>query len=331
MGRGKHCTEEKRALIKSLKNSGKTYKEIQNILGCSAQMIANALYYKTKAEKRGRKQKLSSKDDRNIIRTWKGNPFVSARKIRDDLDLPVSAETVRRHLVNHNLYARSPRKVPLLKKKHEQARIEFAQEHKSWPASKWRNILWSDESKIELFGSSGSRKYVRRPPNMEYNPRFTTKTVKHGGAKVMVWGSFSYGAVGPIYLIEGIMDQKVYVRILEEVMLPYATWNMPLKLIFQQDNDPKHTSTSAKEWFRVNGIELMRWPAQSPDLNPIENLWTDIKKCVHQQKPTNSKDLWKLVKEAWEEIPIKRCQDLIDSMPRRCEAVLRNRGYTTKY
>ncbi|XP_054737863.1 uncharacterized protein LOC129244272 [Anastrepha obliqua] len=151
---------------------------------------------------------------------------------------------------------------------------------------------------------------------MEYNPRFTTKTVKHGGAKVMVWGSFSYGAVGPIYLIEGIMDQKVYVRILEEFMIPHATWNMPLKWIFQQDNDPKHTSKSAKEWFRINGIELMRWPAQSPDLNLIENLWTDIKKCVDQQKPTNSKDLRKVVKEAWEGIPIKRFQDLIDSMPR---------------
>jgi len=93
---------------------------------------------------------------------------------------------------------------------------------------KWRNILWSDESKIVLFGGKGFRSYVRRPPRTEYNPHFTFKAVKHEGSNIMVWACFSYYGVGPIHWIQGIMDQHVYTDILENVMLPYAEDEMPL-------------------------------------------------------------------------------------------------------
>lgn len=331
LGRGKHCSEERRQIIKKLREKGKTYKEIKEILGCSDQMISNALSYKNKPETRGRKRKTTRVDDRRIIQTSKKHPTASSAEIKKRLDLSVSDVTVRRRLLENKLYARSPRKVPLLTKKHVAARLKFAKDHIRWPKEKLRNILWTDESKVVLFGGTGSRQFVRRPQNAEYNPKYTVKTVKHGGAKVMVWGSFSYSGVGPIHWIKETMDQRVYVEILETVMLPYADWNMPLKWLFQQDNDPKHTSKSAKEWFRFNGVEVMSWPAQSPDLNPIENLWSDIKRCVAERRPSNTKELWSTVQEAWQQIPLKRCHDLIDSMPRRCAAVIQNCGYSTKY
>lgn len=331
MGRGKHCTEEKRNLIKNLRNEGKTYREIKKIMSCSDQMIANALRYTEKGETRGRKRKTTPIDDRRIVRFSKVDPSASSKKIQKDLNLSVSTVTIRRRLVENNLFARSPRKVPLLTKKQADARLKFAQDHLNWPKEKWRNVLWTDESKIVLFGGTGSRQYVRRPPNTEYLPQFTRKTVKHGGAKVMIWGSFSYNGVGPLYEVKGIMDQRVYVEILDNVMLPYAEWNMPLKWVYQQDNDPKHTSKLAKEWFRTNGVEVMPWPAQSPDLNPIEHLWGDVKKYVSEKKPSNAKALWRTVQDAWSTIPVNRCRDLIDSMPRRCAAVVKNRGFSTKY
>lgn len=79
----------------------------------------------------------------------------------------------------------------------------------------------------------------------------------------MIWGCFSYYGTGPIYRIENTMDQHVYVSILENVMLPYAEWEMPLK--WQQHNDPKYTSRRAKDWFRDNEIQVLEWPAQSPE------------------------------------------------------------------
>ena len=75
----------------------------------------------------------------------------------------------------------------------------------------------------------------------------------------------------------------------------------------------------------------MEWPAQSSDLNPIENLWADVKEVVATAKPTTKESLWNEVMEAWSEIPLKRCQDLVNSMPRRCVAVIANKGHATKY
>lgn len=75
----------------------------------------------------------------------------------------------------------------------------------------------------------------------------------------------------------------------------------------------------------------MEWPAQSPDLNPIENLWTDVKKAVWEAKPRSNSELWAVVEKSWKSIPLERCQDLVNSMKRRCSAVINNKGNATKY
>ncbi|KAF3701462.1 Transposable element Tcb1 transposase Transposable element Barney transposase [Channa argus] len=159
---------------------------------------------KNKTRETWKKMKNNHEMDRRITRMAKAQPMISSRMIKDSLELPVSTVTVRRRLCEANLFSRNPRKVPLLKKRHVQKRLQFAKEHINWPKEKWRNILWTDESKIVLFGSKGHRQFVRRPPNSEFKPQYTVNTVKPGGASIMIWVCFSYYAVGPVYRIPWI-------------------------------------------------------------------------------------------------------------------------------
>lgn len=79
------------------------------------------------------------------------------------------------------------------------------------------------------------------------------------------------------------MDRFMYTNILKDVMLPHAEEEMPLRWRFQQDNDPKHTSRHCKTWLQQNAIEVLDWPAQSPDLNPIENLWEIVNSKINRE------------------------------------------------
>src|SRR5258708_16911717 len=100
-----------------------------------------------------------------------------------------------------------------------------------------------------------------------------------------------------------------------------------------EDNDPKHTSKKAKTWFNDHGFTVMEWPSQSPDLNPIEHLWNHVKKKLGEceEPPSGVHELWDWFQEEWEKIEPSFCHNLIESMPRRIEAVLKAKGGYTKY
>ena len=144
------------------------------------------------------------------------------------------------------LFSRRPAREPLLSKKNIAKRLKFTRTHVHWSAKQWRTVLFSDESKFEIFSDGNIR--VRRPNGRRLDPRYCKKTVKHGGGNVMVWGCFSASGVGPLHLINGKMDELMYRDIMENQMQPFAEWNMPLKWIFQQDNDPKHTCKLVARW-----------------------------------------------------------------------------------
>ncbi|KAI3374619.1 hypothetical protein L3Q82_021193 [Scortum barcoo] len=103
------------------------------------------------------------------------------------------------------------------------------------------------------------------------------------------------------------MNAAKYRDILEENLFQSAQdLRLGQRFTFQQDNDPKHTAKITKEWLRNNSVTILDWPSQSPDLNPIEHLWRDLKMAVHQRSPSNLTELERICKEEWQRIPKSR-------------------------
>uniref|UniRef100_A0A8C5LTT1 Tc1-like transposase DDE domain-containing protein n=1 Tax=Leptobrachium leishanense TaxID=445787 RepID=A0A8C5LTT1_9ANUR len=93
----------------------------------------------------------------------------------------------------------------------------------------------------------------------------------------------------------------------------------------------KHTSKSTRAWLQIKGWNILEWPSQSPDLNPIENLWWDLKKAVAVRKPKNVTELEAFAHDEWAKIPVDRCKTLVSSYASRLKAVITVKGCCTKY
>ena len=194
--------------------------------------------------------------------------------------------------------------------------------------------MWSDETKINCLGSDGC-KWVWKKPGEGLSDRIVEGTVKFGGGSMMIWGCMTWNGVGYATKIDGRMDGDLYLQILKDELqesLQYYGLNPP-DVIFQQDNDPKHTCKKVKEWLDEQEFRTMVWPAQSPDLNPIEHTWGYLKRRLaeYEHPPSGMEELWDRIQVEWEKIPAEECQKLIESMPRRVQAVLKAKGGYTKY
>jgi transposase len=209
--------------------------------------------------------------------------------------------------------------------------LKYANEHLDKPASFWETVLWSDETKIELFGRN-STNHIWRKKGEAYAPKCTIPTVKFGGGSIMVWGCFCSSGVGQLHIIEGTMNGEKYREILERQLLP-SVRSLKLKRgwTFQQDNDPKHTANETKKWFGKKRISVLEWPSQSPDLNPIENLWRELKLKIQSRDPKNITELKKICMQEWNKIASESCKRLIVNYSKRLAAVITNKGYATKY
>ena len=128
------------------------------------------------------------------------------------------------------------------------------------------------------------------------------------------------------------MNSALYQRILQENVRP-SVRELKLKRswVMQQDNDPKHTSKSTSEWLKNKKFKVLEWPSQSPDLNPIEMLWQDLKQAVHARKPTNVTELKQFCMEEWAKIPPRHCERLINNYRKRLVAVIAAKGGVTSY
>jgi len=279
-------------------------------------------------------RKLTASDQCLLARKVTSGAADNAPKLKKLLDLNVTHQTVRNALRRAGLKSAVKQKKPFLSKAHQRRRLEFALEHQHWTLDDWSRVVWSDESKINRMGSDG-RAWVWKKPGSALKDQYVSGTVKFGGGSLMVWGCMTPQGVGHMCKIDGRMDAELYTTILQDEFLATVEYYGldRANLIFQQDNDPKHTSKKASQWFQQNNINVLKWPAQSPDLNPIEHLWQHLKRQLnaYEVPPAGVHELWERVEKEWEKIPKEVCRNLIESMPRRIEAVIKAKGAQTKY
>ncbi len=219
---------------------------------------------------------------------------------------------------------------PLLNQRQRQKHLTWAVEKKNWTVAQWSKVLFSDDSKFCIsFGNQGPR--VWRKSGEAQNPCCLKSSMKFPQS-VMIWAAMSSAGVGPLCFLKSTVNAAIYQEILEHFMLPSADKLYgDADFIFQQDLAPAHTAKGTKSWFNDHGVTVLDWPANSPDLNPIENLWGIVKRKMRDTRPNNADELKATVKETWASIPPQQCHKLITSMPRRIEAVIKAKGAPTKY
>ena len=243
----------------------------------------------------------------------------------------MNPETVRKHIRKAGYNGRVARKKPYISEQNRKRRLEFAREHIKYDADWWRNVIFADESKFNIFGSDG-RRHVWRKPNEELNPRNLKPTVKHGGGNVMMWGCFSSAGMGEMEFIDNIMDHMGYLRILKNHLHSSAEkLGIRNTFHFYQDNDPKHKAYNVRGWLLQKCPKVISTPAQTPDLNPIENLWQELDDRVRKKPVTLTDELKRRLREEWNGIDPAYTNKLVASMPKRLQAVIKQNGHITKY
>lgn len=283
----------------------------------------------------GRPRIFSAREKRDIIREVKKNPKISAPrlagKVANTSQKTFSVQTIRNVLHEGNYYGRAARKKPFISERNRRKRLDFAKANVNQPAEFWNKVIFSDESKFNIFGSDG-RQFVWRKPNTELETRHLTPTIKHGGGSVLVWGCMASNGVGNLYFIEDTMTALMYIDILRHNLKASAkNLGLETSFIFQQDNDPKHTANRTREWLLYNAPRQLKTPPQSPDINPIENLWHQLDLAVRKHKISSKEELKRTLLQEWQKITPGTTNALILSMKNRLQAVINAKGMHTKY
>ncbi|EIE86151.1 hypothetical protein RO3G_10862 [Rhizopus delemar RA 99-880] len=182
--------------------------------------------------------------------------------------------------------------------------------HKDWTTDDWRRMVFSDETKVNVFGSDCCKYYWSRPDDA-LQPHHLDLTVKGGQGSVIVWGCITYDGPGIVYTI---LRMSIFnkIRIL-------STLRSLLSNGFVDNN--------------FNSEHIYSWPAQSPNLNPIEHVWhhLKLKLSVYDTKAKGVHELWEKIEKEWNTFTVDECRRYIDSMPVRCKAVIKPKRGHTRY
>ncbi|GMF55550.1 unnamed protein product [Phytophthora fragariaefolia] len=324
MGRGAPLTDIERGRIQGLHEAGLGLRQIARQVEHSVGAVNRVLFVTpTEHKTPGPAASLSERETRYLVPTAaKGQ--LSTKQLKEEIKLSTSVRTIQRVLagVDWLVYTKMDNTLPL------SAEDKRAREAWAWemlmnkdPVMSLDTFIFSDEKKWNLDGADGFQTYwrdLRRPSRQ-------TKRRQAGGGSVMVWDGFSAAGKTELAVLHGKQNSDDYVYTLSAFMLPCGT-----DFMFQQNGASIHRSKRTQEFLVEQEVRVLPWPARSPDLNPIENLWSIMNRHVdaNGRQFSSVSELTVALYEAWYAIDMSVLQSLIESMPRRCKECIKKHGVT---
>jgi DDE superfamily endonuclease/Transposase len=357
---GQHLSDVDIGKVLGLAKAELPQREIADLMNCSKNAVQHTVEtydfdtFQGRNPRREYERKTTKREDRYIERALKQNNSLPLRDITNITALPVSRWTVARRRSEIGLGSYIAANKPGLRDVNVDKRLEWAMKYKDWTVDDWKRVIWSDETILRV-GVNPRRQWVIRPKNERLNPKYVNKTFKGEHVNVMVWACFTGDRLGPLIVCDqgGIgadeYEDIIYdglFSLIDDLLEPpedprtiqIASRNT---YIFMQDNAPCHKSTDVLEFLRENRVPVMEWPPQSPDLNPIENLWVPFKAAFHKRftemfnHPSKSLEARyryaAVLQEVWYAQGRQLVDALIESMPKRVQAVIEANGGWTKY
>ena len=333
-----NLTLEQKVRIVDLYELGKTMKEISEIMGIATSTVGYTVKHfkdhgtvnRTKGS--GSPRSFDEYADMVLKIAVVSDREVTLEELQSRLPIEASTATISHELHNLEYSKRMAVKKPFINEKHRKDRLRFAREHKDWTLDQWRKVIWTDESSIEIGKDVGARKAWRKP-HEKYLKACLRPTHRSGRTSLMVWGGITYGKKTKLTLLpKGKRKSHDFVEyVYKPVLLDFM--NNCEGAVLMEDNAPIHTAGAATNWRDEHSIQKLQWPAQSPDLNPIENLWMQLKrdffKYWHKQRPQHVSHV--ILSCIWNRISIDKVNKLIDTMPKRMQMVIDAKGYPIKF
>ena len=291
----------------------------------------------TRRPGQGRSRCTIARQDRYLRTLALRNRQSTARALEHDFHratgVHTSDQTIKNRLHEHGLRARRPARGPVLTPQHRVDRLRFARSHVGWRARDWTPVLFTDESRYHI-STCDRRVRVWRQPGELYAQCNIVQHDRFGGGSVMVWDGISIqGRTELVVVDRGSLTAIRYVNdIIHPIVRPFAGAIGQI-FILMHDNARPHTARVTRQYLLDETIEVMEWPARSPDLNPIEHVWDMISRRIARRNnaPQTIQELADVLRQEWRAIPQRTIRRLIMSMRNRCRQCIAARGGTTSY
>jgi transposase len=283
----------------------------------------------------GRPIKHSEREKRLLFRRVSLEPSLSIAQLTERAGMDACHKTVVKILKERQILSIVAAKRPSLTHAHAINRLRFANNHLNKSVRDWKRWTFSDECSVHLDCAEGNRRFIIKRSD-RFKPDFVVGKKQQGGGKLMIWSFISPDGVGPLLFIEGGINARLYTQLLQRYVLPHVLEHLDENgegQIYMDDGASSHDAEEVIEFCAEKGIQRPYWPANSPDINPIEHIWGWIKNKLTAMaaKPRNIAQLKEILTEIWYNIPQQSILKLYEGMPKRIETVRAVNGWNTNY